>query len=147
VVASNVDSRHGIVISGTPGHTIDDVMLGDIRIAYQGGGTAADAALEPPEKERDYPEPDMFGNIPAYGLYARHVKGLAARDIHFSLEKPDARPALRLDDVSGADLDHLVLPPRAGAALFSLRSVRDFVLRNSPGIPDTRRTSVEKETF
>src|SRR5262249_54853978 len=122
------------------------VMLSDIRVAYQGGGTAADAALEPPEKEHDYPEPDMFGNIPAYGLYARHVKGLAARDVQFSLEKPDARPAVRLDDVSGADLDHLVIP-RAGAPLFSLRSVRDFLLRNSPGIADTKRASVEKESF
>src|SRR5262249_35844317 len=119
----------------------------DVRVAYQGGGTAADAALEPPEKETEYPEPDMFGNIPAYGLYARHVNGLAARDVHFTLDKPDARPALRFDDVNGADLDHVILPSRAAGSLFVLRSVRDFMLRNSPGIADTKRASVDKEAF
>ncbi len=89
----------------------------------------------------------MFGNIPVYGLYARHVTGLTARDVHFSLDAPDARPAVRLDDVSGADLDHLVLPPRTAGALFVLRSVRDFLLRNSPGIADTKRAAVDKESF
>jgi len=147
VVASNVDSRHGVLISGIPGHPIEDVALSDVRIAYQGGGTAADAALEPPEKETDYPEPDMFGNIPVYGLYARHVNGFGARDVHFTLDKADARPAMRFDDVNGVDMDHLLLPPRAAGALFVLRSVRDFLLRNSPGIADTKRASVDKESF
>ena len=147
VVASNVDSRHGVLVSGIPGHPIEDLSLSDVRIAYQGGGSAADAALDPPEREKEYPEPDMFGNIPAYGLYARHVKGLTARDIHFSLDKPDARAAVRLDDVDGVDLDRLVLPPRGAGPLFVLRSVRDFLLRNSAGMADTRRASVERESF
>ena len=147
VVASNVDARHGVLISGIPGHPIEDLSLSDMRIAYQGGGSAADAALEPPEKETEYPEPDMFGNMPAFGLYARHVTGLTTRDIHFSLDKPDARPALRLDEVSGADIDHLVVPPRGAGPLFVLRSVRDFLLRNSPGIADMKRASVDKESF
>jgi polygalacturonase len=147
VVASNVDTRHGVLISGIPGHPIEDLTLSDIRIAYQGGGSAADAALEPPEKETDYPEPDMFGNIPAYGLYARHVVGLTARDVHFTLDKADARPALRLDDVNGADIERLVVPPRAAGALLVLRRVKDFLLRNCPGIPDTTRASVDKESF
>ena len=147
VVASNVDSRHGVLISGIPGHAIEDLTLSDVRIAYQGGGTAADAALDPPEKETDYPEPDMFGTIPAYGLYARHVNGLAARDVHFTLEQPDARPAVRLDEVNGADLNDLIVPPRTAGSLFVLRSVRDFVLRNSPGLNDVRRTSVDRESF
>src|SRR4029077_9502632 len=124
VVASNVDSRHGVLISGIPGHPIEDLSLSDVRIAYRGGATAADAALEPPEKETDYPEPDMFGNIPVYGLYARHVNGLRARDVHFTLEAPDARPAVRLDDVNGAEFDRLVVPPRTAGALFALRGVR-----------------------
>jgi polygalacturonase len=147
VVASNVDSRHGMLVSGIPGHPIEDLSISNVRIAYRGGGTPADAALEPPEKETDYPEPDMFGNIPVYGLFARHVTGLTARDLHVSLDRADARPAIRLDDVSRADIDHLVVPPRAAGPLFVLRNVRDFVLRNSPGIPDTKRVTADKESF
>jgi hypothetical protein len=41
-----------------------------------GGGTRADAVLDPEEKEKDYPEPDMFGRMPSYALFARHVAGL-----------------------------------------------------------------------
>ena len=45
VVASNVDPRHGMLISGIPGHPIENLRLSNIRMAYQGGGTKADAAL------------------------------------------------------------------------------------------------------
>jgi polygalacturonase len=146
VVASNVDSRHGVLVSGIPGHPIEDLRLSDIRIAYQGGGTAADAALEPEEKEAEYPEPDMFGNIPAYGLYARHVKGLSARDLVFTTDKPDARPAFRFDEAAGVDLERLIVP-RGAAPLFSLHAVTDFFHRNSPGLPDKRLAKADKETF
>jgi polygalacturonase len=145
VAASNVDWRHGVLISGIPGHDIEDLGLHDIRIAYQGGGTAADAALEPEEKEKDYPEPDMFGNIPAYGLFARHVKMLSVRDVVFSLDAPDARPAFMLQDAAGVDLERIMLP--AAMTRLTLRRVTDFLLRNSPGLPDTRRERVEKESF
>jgi polygalacturonase len=146
VVASNVDSRHGVLISGIPGHDIEDLRLSDVRIAYQGGGTAADAALEPEEKETEYPEPDMFGTIPAYGLYARHVKTLAVRDIVFTTDTPDARPAFRFDQVAGVDLERVIVP-RSAAPVFSLRSVTEFVHRNSPGLPDKRIAKVDRDAF
>jgi len=145
VAASNVDARHGILVSGIPRHDIEDLALSDIRIAYRGGGTAADAALEPEEKAEAYPEPDMFGNMPAYGLYARHVTRLTARDLDFSVAAPDARPAVRLDDVAGADLDRIAAPRMPPAPMLVLRRVSDFVLRNSPGLPDTRYETVRQE--
>jgi hypothetical protein len=135
-----------VLISGIPGHAIEDLRLSDIRIAYQGGGTAADAALEPDEKETEYPEPDMFGNMPAYGMYARHVKTLSARDVVFTNDKPDARPAFRFDDVAGVDLERLIVP-RGAAPVFSLRSVTDFFHRNSLGLADKRLAKVDKDAF
>ena len=146
VVASNVDSRHGVLVSGIPGHPIDDLRLSDVRIAYQGGGTPADAALEPEEKETEYPEPDMFGNMPAYGMYVRHAKNVSARDVVFTTDKPDARPAFRFDDVAGVDLERMIVP-RTLQSLFGLRRVTDFLLRNSPGLPDKRLATAEKESF
>jgi polygalacturonase len=146
IVASNVDARHGVLISGIPGHAIEDLRLSDIRIAYRGGGTAADAALEPQEKETEYPEPDMFGNIPAYGMYARHVKSLSARDVVFTTDAPDARPAFRFDDAAGVDLDRMILS-RPAPPVFVLQRVSDFLLRNSPGLPDKRVSQIVKESF
>ncbi len=147
VVASNVDSRHGVLVSGIPGHLVEDLRLSDIRIAYQGGGTSADAALEPEEKETEYPEPDMFGNMPAYGMYVRHAKNVSARDVVFTTDKPDARPAFRFDDVAGVDLDRMIVPRSFLSPLFGLRHVTDFLLRNSPGLPDKRLASAEKDSF
>src|SRR5262247_2012375 len=50
VVVYNADPRYASIISGIPEHNIEDVKLSNLRIFYQGGGTAAQAALDPPEK-------------------------------------------------------------------------------------------------
>jgi hypothetical protein len=88
----------------------------------------------------------MFGNIPAYGLYARHVKALSARDVVFTTDQPDARPAFRFEDAAGVDLDRMVVT-RAVLPVFVLQRVTDFLLRNSPGLPDTRLPNAAKESF
>ena len=105
VVASGVSGAHGILISGIPGYPIEDLRLSGIRIEYAGGGTNADADLDPEEKEKDYPEPDMFGRMPSYALFARHVVGLDLRGADFSFASPEARPAIRLQDVERVDMD------------------------------------------
>jgi polygalacturonase len=107
VVASGVSGAHGILVSGIPGYPIEDLRLSNIRIHYAGGGTKEDAALAPEEKEKEYPEPDMFGRMPAYALFARHVAGLDVRDADFSFEAPELRPAIQLQDAVRVDLDHI----------------------------------------
>jgi len=147
VVASNVDARHGVIISGIPGHAIEDLRLSHIRIAYRGGGTKADAALEPEEKVTEYPEPDMFGNMPAWALFARHVHGLAVRDATFTFDQKDERPAFRLEDVRTADFDTARVQRSGSAFTFVLRNVWDFVARNTSGLKDVRRERVERDAF
>ncbi|HEY3381342.1 MAG TPA: glycoside hydrolase family 28 protein [Vicinamibacterales bacterium] len=147
VVASNVSDAHGVLVSGVPGHPVEDLRLSDIRIAYRGGGTKADAALEPPEKENAYPEPDMFGRTPSYGLYVRHAVSFGLREVELSVAQPDARPAVRLEDVSGADLDAIKVARTPGEPTFVLRQVKDFLLRNSPGFADARRPAVVRDAF
>ena len=46
-----------------------------------------------------YPEVKTFGpTIPAYGLWARHVRNLTLRNVKFLLKKPDARPEIICED-------------------------------------------------
>src|SRR5712691_249520 len=52
------------------------------------------------------------------------------RHVGLTNDKPDARPAFRFDDVAGVDLERLIVP-HGEAPVFSLRSVTDFVHRNS----------------
>jgi polygalacturonase len=60
IVCSNCVSNLGSIVSGIPGHPIEDVKLGNIQLLHQGGGTKEDAAYQPPEYEDMYPEPTMF---------------------------------------------------------------------------------------
>jgi len=106
VVATGA-SMTGCAISGIPGHAIENVALSNIRIAFNGGGTADHAAAEVPEVEDQYPESTMFGILPAYGFYFRHVDGLDLRDITLQYDAPDARPAVVADDVCGLRVNGL----------------------------------------
>lgn len=147
VVVYNADPRYASIISGIPGHNIEDVKLSNFRIFYQGGGTAVQAALEPPEKEVNYPEPSMFGEIPAYGFFIRHVNGIEFNNVEVSYAREDARPAFVLKDVSGADVFHVKAQVAMGAFTFSLQSVSDFTAYQSKGVPDTRLERVEQKKF
>jgi len=47
----------------------------------------------------------MFGRLPSYGLYCRHVKDLRLRGIEFGAVTGEARPAMVCDDVKSLDVD------------------------------------------
>jgi polygalacturonase len=93
-------------VTGIPGHPVRRVYLDAIRATVEGGAPEP-GGLEVPEVEAKYPESTMFGTLPAYGLYARHVEGLGVRGMLARWGKPDARPALVFDDVRDLDLDGL----------------------------------------
>lgn len=94
----NADSRYSSIISGMPGACIEDVTLSNIHIYHQGGFSEADSQRAIPEQERTYPEPWMFGTIPAKGLYVRHARGITLDGVHFHYEKPDGRPLFVTED-------------------------------------------------
>jgi polygalacturonase len=94
----------GCAIAGLAGHAIENVVLENLRLTFTGGGTRADARREIPENADKYPEHSMFGTLPAYGFYCRHVKGLSLRNIETSFLEDDERPALVCDDVEGLEL-------------------------------------------
>jgi hypothetical protein len=54
-------------------------------------------------EEKNNPEPSRLGVLPVSAFYIRHVKGLAMHHITVTYEQADARPAVALVDVAGAD--------------------------------------------
>ncbi len=147
VVVYNADPKYASIISGIPGHPIEDVLLSNIRIYSQGGGTKAQAALDPPEKEDTYPEPTMFGELPAYGFFIRHVKGLEMNDVQVSYLKEDARPAFWMNQVKGVEFYRLRAQRGPNMPTFVLRNVEDFILQQSWPLPDTRIERTEAKSF
>jgi len=146
VVCSNSASRAASILSGIPGHYIEDVKLNDILIEHRGGGTAADAALRPAEAEDKYPEPTMFGATPAHGFYIRHVDGLEMTNVEIRAAKEDARPAFVLDDVKHCDFGRIQAPPNPAAGTFALKHVEDFTLRDCKTAPDTKLATADQKT-
>lgn len=114
VIADDVDSLAGIIITGMPGHPLRNIALNNIRIKYRGGGTADLAEREYREQGTNYPEPRFAGPTPAYGLYARHVDGLDINHVTFRTERPDLRPAVMLDDVKNESITDLKAPEVKG---------------------------------
>ena len=143
----DAEAKFASLIVGIPGHPIEDVRLSNIRIVYRGGGTKEDATINPPESENKYPEPSMFGTIPAYGFYARHVKGLVFDNVEVSFLKDELRPAFVFDDVKAVELRGIKAQRRPGEPLFLLKNVEDFSVFNSKGIPDTHEESVVEKRY
>lgn len=101
VDARGIDHRFPAALAGLPGHPIRNVVLRDVHLAYAGGGTRLDAERRPAELADAYPEPSMFGVLPSWALWARHVDGLTLDRFAATTQKPDARPPLLFDDVAG----------------------------------------------
>jgi glycosyl hydrolase family 28 len=116
-------------ITGIPGHLVSEISLRNIRITARGGGDAETVDRPVPELEKRYPDAYMFNDLPAYGLYCRHVDGLKVDGIDLRVDQPDARPALVLDDASRVVIrDMQAMPPTEAGPLVWLRSVRECVL-------------------
>lgn len=144
LVAHNVEPRFASIISGIPGHRIEDVKLSNIRIIYKGGGTLAHAAVTPPEKESNYPEPSMFGDMPAYGFFIRHADGIELSNVEIGYAKEELRPAVVLHNVNGADFFNVDAQVSKGASAFDLQNVRDFSATHCKGVRDTKLERVER---
>ena len=107
-----------------------EIALKNIWVTAKGGGKAEPVLQNVPELEKTYPDAYMFKDLPAYGLYCRHVRGLTVDGIDLSVDQPDARPAVVLDDVDHAKVRALQAAPAAEAEpLLWLRSVRDCLLQ------------------
>ena len=143
IVVYNADPKYSSIISGIPGYLIEDVRLQNIRVYAKGGGTKEQAALEPLERENVYPEPAMFGELPAYGFFIRHVKGIQMRDVEVSYLSPDMRPAFWLNDVTGAEFIHVKAQRETEVPSFVLRNVSDFSLQQSWPLTDQRLERID----
>jgi len=136
LVVYNAHFKCGSIISGLPGHNIEDVDLGNIRICYEGGGTREMARREVAEYAKDYPEPQDFGTLPSYGFFFRHVRGLRVHDVTVSYLSGEKRPPFVLDDVAEASFHHVAGQKEAGTPAFRLRGLSEVTIEDCPGARD-----------
>lgn len=103
-------------ITGIPGHNVEDVVIENVEIIYPGRASKGMAYVPlsrlnmVPNQVKDYPEFTMFGELPAWGLYVRHAKGITLRNVKLVLENEDYRPAFIFDQVEDIQMDQVELP-------------------------------------
>lgn len=103
-------------ITGIPGHEVEDVTLENVEIVYPGRSSTGIAYYplshisQVPEQIKSYPEFSMFGELPAWGFYMRHVKGVTMKNVRLSLKDEDFRPAFVLDDAHNITFKEISLP-------------------------------------
>jgi polygalacturonase len=130
--------KTGCSLVGLLGHAIENVTLSNVTIRSEGGGERERASAKIKEIPEGYPEATMFGNLPAYGLYCRHVRGLTLSGVRLETDQPDGRHALALDDVQNVDISSLNCSYSTGAApLIGLLQTRNVLIHGCrPSAPD-----------
>jgi len=117
-------------IAGMPDALIENITLKNIEIHYPGGGNphyakvGLDELDKVPELGPNYPEFSMFRELPAWGFYIRHAKGIIMDNVKLVCDRKDYRTAVVLDDVHGATFRNLQVTEPGGRKepLFSSRS-------------------------
>ncbi|MGC4102171.1 glycoside hydrolase family 28 protein [Ferruginibacter sp.] len=105
--------RHNVFpssITGLPGHVVENVSIENVEIDYS---SIADRSVNYmqldsfhiiTEAEKDYPEFSMFGELPVWGFYVRHVNGLTMKNILVKMNGKEFRNAFLFNDVKKLQL-------------------------------------------
>lgn len=123
-------------ITGIEGHYVENVHLENITITHPGRASKGYAQMPLyriagiPENEADYPEFHMFGELPSWGFYVRHVKGLTFKNVNLKLSEDDFRPAMVFDDVSDLKLDGVTLEPGRKGDQIAFWNVTQYEIKN-----------------
>ena len=126
VKIKNLVSRDAAImpstIAGVVGHDVQDIDISDVQLHQLGGQSQTLLHYFPSAAEDAYPEPGMFGALPATGLWARDVRDLALTNIEVATTYADRRPAFWFERAGGVAVTNL----RSPAPAIGLRKVTAF---------------------
>ena len=119
-------------ITGLPGHEVENVRLENIEVIYEGGAEKninyfpLNSLHAITEAANSYPEFSMFGELPVWGLYVRHVKGLALKNVSLKFKNNDFRAACVFDDVNNLKLEKVAIPSYQNLPVIVLNNVKQY---------------------
>jgi polygalacturonase len=141
IIISNVQGdsigNTGCSITGLPSYPVKNITLENIRLTFNGGGTKDLADREIPENPDKYPEQNMFGKLPAYGFYCRHLENITFNDIELDFINHDLRPAIVCDDITGLELYKIKARIAGNEPLIKCKNVKNMFVQSCiapPGI-------------
>ncbi len=138
VIVSNIQASNigktGCSVTGLPFFPVSNLSLININITFRGGGTKDLVSRQIEEFPDKYPEFTMFGNLPTYGFFCRHIEGLTMENIDLSYDSPDYRPAIYLNDVKDSRIADLQANCEDGTeSMIVIDSSKNIVIMNCSG--------------
>jgi polygalacturonase len=135
----NADAHFSSMIMGIPGHNVEDVKLNNIRIYYrQIDSPAVKIQNAVAEHITDYPEPQRFGVMPAYGFFIRHAQNIELNNVEVNYLGKETRPAVILEDVKQISFNNFKAQTAANIPAIIQRDVSGFSLISSASITPNR---------
>jgi len=127
-------------ITGIPNHPVENLTLENIEIIYPGRGNDGLANMplsrldSVPEYAAAYPEFSMFGELPAWGFYVRHVDGLTMKNIKLSISSSDYRPAIVFDDAKNLNIEKMNIDGDYKVKKIILHKTENAIIDNFQGV-------------
>jgi hypothetical protein len=135
--------RYGCSITGIPGAPVENIVLNNINLTFKGGdhpflfqGEAGKPVKElsidqVPDEEKQHPRGDMFGKLPAYGFYVRHVNNIELNGVRLDTREEDKRPAVVMDDVNGLTVNRFSARVSSGSPRILLLNVKQSTINEN----------------
>jgi len=106
ITATSMKKNIGVPISGTKKanntYTVKDISFKNVNIDFRGGLKTTPGI--PGEYYGQYPEVDMWKELPASGFFLRHVEGISFEDCNFTVSPEDKRPYIVEVNVTGLEM-------------------------------------------
>ena len=120
-------------IVGLAEQPVCNVTIENVEIHFPGGGDPSFAKVgtyeleKVPEMPTAYPEFSQYKELPAWGFYIRHAKGINFHNVTLTAAEKDYRPAVVLDDVQGASFTAVkATAPKLRTKIFVARNCGDI---------------------
>ena len=119
-----IGARLPSVIAGIPGAPVKNITIDGLSVSTL-SNQKEHLSRDVPEAPTAYPAPVMFGELPAFGIYLRHVENVRITGASFEAAAGEDRPDLMFDDVAQLRLIGHELRGEPAHQHLLLKDVRD----------------------
>lgn len=132
IQGTRISSDYGCSITGLKTAFVENIVLRNINLSFEGGKLADASERIIPEQEKAYPNGLTFGTLPAYGIYIRNARNLILDNIQLSFQNEDQRPAIFCDNVDFVKINGLrVQSTQKTASLIRLVDAKEVSISQS----------------
>lgn len=133
VIGTMKDSINCVQLFGTPDTMLINISLKNINFQLKGGGTRSQSNNSFPELGDNYPDPTTR-MLPAYGVYARHIKNLELINFTLNYSQTEFRPAVFCSDVDSVSFANFKALANSHAPVAQFENTRNIYTSQSEAI-------------